>query len=179
MVTVRAALVLLTLLLPGAARAEAVGRVLAMRGGASIKPAGAKEFQALARGQDVTEGAVIKTDGGGAARLLMNDRSILDLGPSSHITVARYQVDRAQKKRSVGIHVFVGKLWARVTNVFGQDKNYEIHTANAVAGVRGTELIVSVELSGKAEVICVSGSVEVASRLGSAEPRSQLGQLRG
>lgn len=157
--------------------ADNVGRVLSLRGVATVRQRTAldKKSQQLKRGDYLSAGSMVRTGLNSAVRLLMKDKSILDLGPSTHITLARYDVDAASRKRSVGLHVFVGRLWARVTSVFQGEKNYEVFTANAVAGVRGTELVVDVELSGQSQVTCVEGAVEVLNRLDGAS--QMLGAL--
>ena len=153
-----------------------IGRVLSVRGEAVVRPTGDLKLptEPLNRGQYLNKGAIIRTRKNAAVRLLMKDKSILDIGPSSYFTLARYEVK--EKKRSVGLHLFVGRIWARVTSIFGSDKNYNIYTPNAVAGVRGTELVVDVDLKGNSQITCVTGSVAVNNSIGG--PEQLLGALQ-
>jgi len=146
-----------------ALKERSIGRVLSVRGITYLRPTGKLDEGTVPveRGMYLEKGAIVRTERNSAVRLLMKDRSILDIGPSSYITLARYEVKKKKKKRSVGLHVFVGRLWARVTKVFSRKKNFDVYTPNAVAGIRGTELVVDVDLRGTSTVTCVSGLVEV------------------
>jgi hypothetical protein len=63
----------------------------------------------------------------------------------------------------------VGKVWARVTSWFGGGTNdFSISTNNAVAGVRGTELIVIADPDGQTTVLVVHGLVEMSDLAGGA-----------
>ncbi|MEZ4272778.1 MAG: FecR family protein [Myxococcota bacterium] len=167
---------------PGAAAAqtENAGRVLSVRGTATVRPDGNldKAPVPIVRGQHLPQGAAIRTGKDSAVRLLMADKSILAVGPSSYLTVARYRIEPKTKKRSVGLHLFVGRLWAKVTKAFsgGAERNYEVYTPNAVAGIRGTELVVDVDIQGNSQVTCVEGSIEVGSLIDEI-PSQMIGAL--
>ncbi|MEE8408940.1 MAG: FecR family protein [Myxococcota bacterium] len=147
------------------AEQETIGRVLSVRGDVQIKQmeAAASTFLAVKRGDELQRGAEIKTGQGSGVRFLMRDRSILTLGPSTAMKIPEYQVDKKSRKRlRASLKLSVGRLWARVSSFFGADeRNFEIRTANAVAGIRGTELIVDVASDGSTQITCVDGSVEV------------------
>jgi hypothetical protein len=150
-------------LAPAIALAEdaEIGRVVNARGSVHTFSSAEDPGTPLTRGSGVREGAIVKTGADGSLRLLMNDKSILDLGPGTQITIQKYRVDSTEKKRSVGLQLIVGRLWARVTKSFGGGRDFDVRTGTAVAGVRGTELIVSAEEDGSSEVICVNGKVKV------------------
>jgi len=145
------------------AHAAVAGRVLEVRGKALAWPKGdvtAKPL-VLTVGADVPEGAIIRTAEGATVRLVMQDKSLLNLGPSTELRLTRYRVAAKEKKRSVGVRLMAGRLWARVTSVFGGDRNFAVQTENAVAGVRGTEFVVDVDKDGATHVTVLSGAVEV------------------
>ncbi len=80
--------------------------------------------------------------------------------------ISYFKTSRVTKRRSVGLQLWVGRLWARVTKSIGGKRDFEVRTPNAVAGVRGTEFVVDVSEQGQTQVTVVEGGVELGSRLG-------------
>ncbi|MBI3178495.1 MAG: hypothetical protein HYZ27_02465, partial [Deltaproteobacteria bacterium] len=68
-----------------AAAAEPAGRAVSIRGDIKVKHAhdAAAPTDDLKAGHEVHQGDVISTRAGAAVRLLMRDKSLLDLGPQS------------------------------------------------------------------------------------------------
>ncbi|MEM6730182.1 MAG: FecR family protein [Myxococcota bacterium] len=89
---------------------------------------------------EVTQGRVIlELDGVGTLRLF----------PASKVQV---------RSRS-SVKLFLGKIWAKVSELGGE--SFEVETETAVAGVRGTEFIVSVGKDARVKVL--EGTVAVTS----------------
>ena len=156
-------LVLVVSLMPPAqASAAQAGRVVALRGKAwkTVPGAEVPARTPLVGGDRLHEGDVVSTDADSSARLLMSDKSILDVGPRTRVTIKTYQTSPKERKRKVGLTVWLGRLWARVTKSTGGGVDFRVSSPNAVAGIRGTELVVDVA-EGLTEVTVVSGSVEV------------------
>lgn len=114
-------------------------------------------------GDRLDVGQTIRTGANGSARLLMDDESVLNVGPSSELRIKKYQVNA--KRRRVTLRLTAGRLWARVTRIFGGRKNFDVETPNAVAGVRGTEFVVDTQ-SGETTVTVLSGEVSMKGRRG-------------
>lgn len=160
----RAILILALLFTPALAWAQA-GRVLSKSGETSWRPAAtAAAWSHLERGDQIPVGATVRTGDDGAVRLLMKDRSILALGPESEMSLASYDTHRGRRK--VNIKIAVGLLWARVTTLFGGGGSYDIESKTAVAGVRGTDLVVLAKKRGETAVTCIGGSIRVRSLTG-------------
>jgi hypothetical protein len=120
----------------------------------------------LQHGARVAEGETVRTGGDGHARLLVDDHAVIDLAADS-------QLRMSPSRNGSSIALRAGRLWARVTTLFGNDR-FEVTTDNAVAGVRGTSFFTEVE--GASTTVSVeAGSVEVrahtgeVARLGAAE----------
>ena len=123
----------LTFAAPGHALAQAAagsitvasGEVQVQRGGATL-PAGT--------GTSVNVGDRILTGLNGHAVIVLNDQSRLELGPASAINL-----DQLTGAGVPATHVslFSGVLRS-VVNAASGGANYEVHTPNAVAAVRGT-----------------------------------------
>ncbi len=169
------------LLLPRSAHAEEVAeakevpaaRVLSVRGIATLGDRAVATKPPLTRGTELTAGDTIATGPNSAVRILLADRSIIDIGASTVLNVGEVTV--TPDRRTVNLRVTVGLLWARVSSFFGGGSEFEVVTQTAVAGVRGTELIVEVNGAGKTVVTVVRGAVEMSSRAG--EQREHIGPM--
>lgn len=154
-------LVLLAPALAAAATPTPVGRVLSAHGSASLK--GDRGGVELTRGVRVYASDLIQTGADSAVRLMLNDKSVIDIGANTELSLESLEV--ADKVRRESLRLIVGRVWARVTALFGAGPRFEIETENAVAGVRGTEFIVEVTPDGKTTVSVIDGSVELESRI--------------
>jgi hypothetical protein len=163
---------------PATADAAQVGRVAQLAGELSIRRAVAEAEQTLSakRGDAVLRGDSLRTGKESLARLLMRDNSLLTLGADTQLTLSEYRVAAARERRQARLKVLIGRLWARVTSVTGTEGAYQIETGNAVAGVRGTELVVDVDASGLTQVTVISGEVGIGPP--GMEPAELLGALQ-
>lgn len=145
----------------------AQGEVSFLEGSATRSPAsGAKA--ALSLKSPVDRGDVIETGEGARLEITLPDHSVVRLGPSS-----RLRLDEAAFSdggRSVKATLLLGKVWSKVSSVFGGERNFEIRTEHAVAGVRGTIFRVEAD-SAKAVLVKVyAGAVAV---VGQSMPLAQ------
>ncbi|HVN63746.1 MAG TPA: FecR family protein [Candidatus Binataceae bacterium] len=124
---------------PDGTIASAVGQVSIVRNGATI-PAAA--------GMPVSRGDRIATGADGQAIVRVADQSKLELGPSTSISLDQFAGGGAAPTR---VGLFSGILRSVVKSAGGVPANYQIHTPNAVAAVRGTDFYTSYE-SESAEV---------------------------
>jgi hypothetical protein len=89
-----------------------------------------------AAGVGVNVGDRIVTGVNGHAVIILNDQSRLELGPGSSITLDQFTVGGASATR---VSLFSGVLRSLVSSASGgAPANYQVHTPNAVAAVRGT-----------------------------------------
>jgi len=146
------------------------GRVVAVNGNVTLTRSDVPT--PVTRGDYIVQGDVIATGADGNVRLLMRDKSVLALTAKSSIAIAAYDVEPATRKRRARLPVLVGRLWALVSKTVHPDASYEVTANNAVAGVRGTELVFDVGEAGESEVTVISGEVTLAS----ADARETLGE---
>ena len=119
----------------------------------------------LERFHSVRVGDVIQTDDSSKVKLLLNDDSILTVGPESRFHVERFKLD--EDKRSISIRVAVGRFKASIEKFFGGLSDVKVFTPTAVAGVRGTVLWGDTEL----DAVCsLEGTVEVRSLVSEDQP---------
>ena len=128
----------LLLLVSGPARAQTVaGSFQSVSGPVQIQRTGGGTIGA-ASGVGVNVGDRIVTGVNGHAVIILNDQSRLDLGPGSSITLDQYTISGGTT--STRVSLFSGVLRSLVNaSSGGAPADYQVHTPNAVAAVRGTK----------------------------------------
>lgn len=132
-------LVIFALLLVPAGSALAqttAGSFQSVGGPVQVQRAGGATIGAAA-GVGVNVGDRIITGAGGHAVIILNDQSRLEVGPSSSITLDQFTLTGGAATTRVSL--FSGVLRSLVSAASGgAPANYQVHTPNAVAAVRGT-----------------------------------------
>jgi len=104
-------------------------------------------------GDKLFEGDVINTPSDGTAKILLQDKTILDIGSSALFNVDKFKVNQGGN-RDVELGMMYGTLRANVTQKLAAAGKFKIRTPSATMGVRGTEFMVKTALSdntGKAD----------------------------
>ena len=154
--------------------AESAGEIVSVSGNALIRQENQKgkseaPFQ-LKPGQNVYAGDVINTGSDGAVKILLKDKSIVDVGASALFKVEKFKLNHGSD-REVDLDMKFGKMRIGVSKkITGQGK-FNIKTRAITMGVRGTELVISSALDApvgnktevpKTEVTVLQGKVDVA-----------------
>jgi len=115
----------------------AAGSFQSVSGQVQIQRSGGATIGAAA-GVGVNVGDRIITGANGHAVVILNDQSRLDLGPASSIALDQFTI--AGGAPSTRVSLFSGVLRSLVNaSSGGAAANYQVHTPNAVAAVRGTK----------------------------------------
>jgi hypothetical protein len=135
----------------GAAAAENIaGSIDLVDGTVTIIDAAKRERPAL-KGDVVVEGDTIATAADAEAHLVMEDGGEIGLRQNTRILIHKYKAEGAADDRSV-----IGLVQGAMRSVTGwigryNSKNYQIRTATATVGVRGTDHETKVVLPGNPE----------------------------
>ncbi len=114
-----------------------VGKVL-VRNLDSSKP----EMRFMKVGDPVERGTLINTGSGASVKLMLKDKTILDLGGSTLFKVDEFLLKNGDN-RNVQMSMDYGKVRASVNTPVGAAGRFSIKTQAATMGVRGTEFIVA------------------------------------
>lgn len=129
---------------PIGAVAASEGTVTLQRGGKTYKlPTGTKLFN----------GDAVLTSKGSFAKLLFNDDSLLTVGANSSFKLENYAVTATS--RSASFRLMFGKVRAIVSKFASGNTDYKFVTPTAVAGVRGTHLVLDFDQSTKQTTLSV------------------------
>ena len=111
------------------------------------------EISPAERFMRVPENAVITTSAQSTIALRFKSGSLIRLGPNTSVNLEEMMHGAVAGKRRERIKLITGKIWTRVMKLVGQESNFEIRTAHAVAGVRGTAFWVSTGAQGDTFVV--------------------------
>jgi len=155
------AAMLITIFESSAANAEeAVGKVTRVQGNVNVIRGG-KPLKA-GIGTRIMAGDIIQTEENGRVKILMNDSTILGLGSKSQFRIKNYRHDTRARQTTADYSLVYGRGRAVVPRGAGT-RNINFSTPSAVAGVRGTELIMEYDpVTGQTKFVVGDGTVTVA-----------------
>lgn len=126
-----------------------IGRAVSVTGKVLVRGEGTgSQMTFLKAGDKLFKGTILNTGSGGTVKLLMTDRTILDLGPSSLFKVNDYEIQTGNVgDRKVDLSLDYGTVRASVNEKISSNKGkFTIRTKAATMGVRGTEFVVNAAL---------------------------------
>jgi hypothetical protein len=129
---------LATLLSAPPVRAETAGKVAVVSGKVLIRNEAGGQMRFAKVGDTLGKGDIINTSSTSSCKLLMTDKTVLDLGPSTLFKVDEYKL-KAGADRNVGYSMEYGQLKASVNVKVGDKGRFTIKTNGATMGVRGTK----------------------------------------
>jgi hypothetical protein len=161
---------------PAAAEPQAA-TVASVTGTVEVQRSGAGDWQPAIVGTVVFVLDGIRTGPGSAAKLLFSDDAVIDLAPSTELTVERYGAQqRGKGPRRALLKLAGGKIEAFVSGYGDENARFEIETPTAVARVQSTEFIVQYNAAEKAtDVVGVDGVVALQGRTGLIGPGVAVG----
>jgi len=162
-ITVAAIAALLTAIFwcPEAEAASAVGKITRVKGKVAVNR-GTRGLAARV-GTRVMPGDLVQTRAGARVKILMSDSTVLNLGPNSRMRIRGQSRNRRTRQTASNYNLVYGRARARVPKRrAGTRRNIRFSTPTAVAGVRGTELIIEYDpVTNQTRIIAVDGTVDV------------------
>jgi hypothetical protein len=125
----------LTIASPGFSQTPVAGTISTASGMVQVQRA--TTVAPAGPGSAVNVGDRIITGPGGHAVITLTDGSELELGESSNLVIDNHALAPAGGRAATQVSLFGGVLRS-VVNATGGAPNFEVHTPNAVAAVRGT-----------------------------------------
>jgi hypothetical protein len=130
------------------AGALAEGAIAQVKGRAAVL-AGSGQSRPAKVGDILRGGEIIETQADGQVRVILVDKSVLEVRPNSRVQINDSRLNPAGVS---SVLLFVGWIWAQVSPRPGPDYAFEIEAPTTVAGVRGTVLEAAVAEDGSAQV---------------------------
>ena len=152
---------------PTVQAAELAGEIGEMIGVIQVQRGNANAWQQVRFGDPLFAGDLIHTQAGAKAKVIFRDQSVITIGPNTKFRIDESVFRTAPTAERTSMFTIIsGKARAVVSSWFTNlsQNRFEIRTPSAVAGVRGTEFVVSVDADGNSEVVVLDGVVEVYNR---------------
>lgn len=144
--------------------ARNVGRVLSYQGNVTVTRAYNQETLKVDKQIPVMFRDVSETDFDSLVELQFIDGSTLVIGEDTVLTIDEMFFDPNTGRRSARLNLKSGTIRLKATKNRNPNSKFEVTTPLVVAGLRGTELTVSVDKNGNARVITLEGAVAVWKR---------------
>lgn len=141
---------------------NSIGIVVVASGATMVMRQG-KSYQAKI-GFKVYEKDYLETGADGKIKIKFKDDNVINLVPNSKLTIEELQFDPAKENKKTILNLIYGKVRSSVKQSYNGESYYEVKTKTAVAGVRGTDFVVSYSEDDKleAKVETISGKVELS-----------------
>lgn len=156
-------LALTCLLFSGMTHAQGVHGVLrVVKGDVQIKSAKSGQTVKARLGEKVFPKDVIVTAKEARAKIVMVDNNEINVSPDSQVEIQNYEFNPEQGKKDVLLNVIYGKVRSKVEQKYdGKTTKFQIKTPSAVAGVRGTDFLMSFNQADRqSQVVTFEGKVE-------------------
>ncbi len=148
-----------------AARAD-YGMFMVVKGDVKVQN-GNNQANAAKVGLKVAVGDTIISGADSRAKIVMSDRNVISISPSTQIKIEKYQTGA---NRNVELSLSEGKVRNNVEQEYdGEKTKFLIKTPTAVAGVRGTQFVTSYDVKMKiTDVVTLKGQVAFSNLTSSA-----------
>lgn len=113
-----------------------------LAGQVEVRRSGQTEYQSAPSGITLAPGDVVRTGSSGRALITYFEGSTTVLEPQSELEIQRLNGEAARTPR-LAVHQVAGSTWHKVVRLIAPGPRMEVHTATAVALVRGTEFLVT------------------------------------
>lgn len=151
-------LCVLALLSQLATAAESVGKIVFVKGKATVlrlEPKGSKD---LNFNDDIFAMDTVETKNG-SLKILFEDQTVMSLSENSKVLITEQIFKPKQGVRKSIFDVLKGKVRTIVEKVAAEDSDVKLQTPTAVAGIRGTDVGIQVE-GNRTQFLCFDGLVE-------------------
>lgn len=142
--------------------------VVEFKGTAFVLISPKTQKQKITKSMKLPEGTKIVTEKKSSVKLQLADKSVISIGAKTTFKLTQVNTDATKTILDLSIGKAKAFVLKRPFSNGGGSPTYKIKTPAAVAGVRGTQFVVSVTQSGpqseiKSSVYCLSGAVSVES----------------
>ena len=114
-------------------------------------------------GDKITQGMTVRTGVKSVVDIYF-EGSVIRILENSSVVMKELVKNLSDNKELTELYVQNGKMFSQVTRKLTENEKFRVSTPTSVAGVRGTEFLVSEE-DGKSRVSCVEGAVAVRDAL--------------
>lgn len=132
-------------------------------------------------GSKILPGETVVSGADSRAKIVMADRNVFNISPSTKFVISSYENDPKAGTKNVELSLLDGKVRSNVEQKYdGEKSKFLIKTPTAVAGVRGTQFLVSFDAATKlTQVVTLKGSVEFSTLSASGQASKAVTVKKG
>ena len=138
-----------------------VAQAAGVRGVVAVQRGGQGKFQALASGEMVAVGDVVRTGRGGQVEFTWADKTRWKLTPNTQLTIAKATINTAKNLETSRFRLDAGKLFVRFVKPIEEGSSFEVQTPRARVWVKGTVFSIAIEPNGATRVETFAGRVKI------------------
>jgi hypothetical protein len=140
-----------------------IGKFTFVQGRVDVLRAPATRAVPVKIGDAVFVGDIIRAKSNSKAEIAFSDGNVVKIAPNTRMEISEYMFEEAKGKGILKlsrgkVQAIVQQKIAKKIASFGEANRFEIHTPTAIAGVRGTNFIVSFQRN-STNVLVLEGSV--------------------
>lgn len=156
-----------------------VGVVSNLLGEAKVRSEGEMSFRPLEKNSVVKEMDMIVTESSGRVEVTFKNKNQIYISPNSQIRLTEVVITNNRSQNRVLIQLDKGQTRHKVKeNYQGANSFYRVHTGTAVAGVRGTDFVISVKRQAADSMGATNMVTELNGLENSVELMTALGDSR-
>jgi hypothetical protein len=137
----------LFLSVPVLVSAAPVGRVTRVEGMVDVLKPGRTVVNSVSPGDSVDVGDIYRAKTNGRAEITFFNKNILRIAPATRVQISRYSSEgnrssQIMKLERGRVEAISGEEFLKKVSSFAEGNKFEVHTPNAVAGIRGSGMTV-------------------------------------
>jgi hypothetical protein len=139
--------IILSLVVPSFAVAAPVGKVTLVEGRVDVLKTGRQAVAKVAQGDDVDVGDIFRTKTASRAEITFTNKNVLKIDPATRVEIGWYSMEadkssQVMKLQRGKVQAISGEDFIKKITSAVEGNKFEVRTPNAVAGIRGSHMIV-------------------------------------
>lgn len=136
------------LFVPLTSVAVPIGKVTRVEGKVDVLKAGKQTVTKVAQDDDVNVGDIFRTKTASRAEITFFNKNVLRIDPATRVEINHYstegdKISQTMKLQRGKVQAISGKEFIRKISSAVEGNKLEVHTPNAVAGIRGSHMVVN------------------------------------
>lgn len=153
--------VIILLFTASLALAAPIGKVTLVTGKVDVLKSGENLATPVKLGDPVDVGDIYRAKTKSNAEITFNNKNILKIAPATRVEIKEYAADEQKSSQVINLHrgkvqAISGEDFIKKVAAATEGNRFEVHTPNAVAGIRGSNMLVGFS-QGKTVVIFIAG----------------------
>ncbi len=149
-----------------------------LEGNADLFRPGMEEMTPLSVGDKLEENDRVQTRNSSRIELALTDGSFVRFNENSTFELTSLRFDEKKSSRLVKIKMLLGKTWAKVADLLGDNKDFEFQTKTATAGIRGTTFRINAKQDGETLIRVYWGEILVQAKKKGQTEKEQHAPLK-